>query len=417
MKILLISVGTNGDIEPFLAIAELLKEKGHDIVCCFPEQFRTITKEANHHFVGLGAEFLELLESVNGKIVMGGRASIIRKIKAYYSLYQKSSLVNKILVKQQQDLINDITPDKVIYNIKSLYPLIWTIDNPEKAILVSPIPYLVHSTKNQAHIGFNKNFGSIINKLTYRLSNYGLIKNVLSVTKDCASIKKITFKQLKKVLCNSKMIYTVSPSLFTRPNYWPTNVQILGFHERNKRNTWEANDELKAFISKHDKILFVTLGSMTNENPEEKTAIVLDIVQRYGIPTIINTSSGGLMKPNSYESNLLLFVSNIPYDWIFSKVYAVMHHGGSGTTHTSLKYGCSSLIIPHIIDQFMWRNAVYDLGVGPRGIDISKLNLKTLEPLILNLYQNAVYKERAKQISEQMKKEKLKKELYQFIMN
>lgn len=417
MKILLISVGTRGDIEPFLAIAELLKEKGHEIACCFSEQFRTITIEANHHFVGLSTEFLELLDSDDGKIAMGGKASVLRKIKAYYQLYKKSSVINKTLVKQQQDLINEIGPDRVVYNIKALYPLIWSVDNIEKTILVSPIPYLVHNTKDHGHIGFNKNYGAIINKLSYSLSNYGLIKNVLSVTKKIRKLKKISTKQLKKTLFNSKMIYTISPSVFYRPNHWPENVKVLGYHERNKINTWEADDELKAFVAKHDKILFITFGSMTNENPEEKTSFFLNIVQNYSIPTIINTSSGGLIKSSDYNSDLVHFATNIPYDWVFSKVHAVIHHGGSGTTHTALKYGCSSLIIPHIIDQFMWRNTIYDLGVGPKGIAIRKLNLKNLEPLILDIYQNTVYKERAKQISEQMKAEKFINELYQFIIN
>lgn len=417
MKILLISVGTRGDIEPFLAIAELLKDKEHEIVCCFPEQFRTITTEANHHFVGLSAEFLKILDSEDGKIAMGGKASILKKIKAYYQLYKKSTTINKILVKEQHDLIKNLHPDKIIYNIKAIYPLIWSVDNLEKTVLVSPIPYLVHNTKDHGHIGFNKNYGAIINRLTYNISNYGLIKNVLSVTKNLGSIKKIAPKQLKKTLFSSKMIYTISPSVFSRPNHWPENVQVLGYHERNKINAWEADDELKAFIDTHDKILFVTFGSMTNENPEEKTSIILNIVQSYGIPTIINTSSGGLVKPNDYNSDLVHFVTNIPYDWIFSKIHAVIHHGGSGTTHIALKYGCSSLIIPHIIDQFMWRNVIYDLGVGPKGIVIRKLNLKNLESLILDLYQNTVYKERAKQISEQMKIEKFKEKLYEFIIN
>lgn len=414
MKILLISVGTRGDIEPFLAIANLLKEKDHEIVCCFPEQFRTITLEVNHHFVGLSAEFLELLDSDDGKIAMGGKAMVIRKIKAYYRLYKKSFVINKILVRQQQDLINEIKPDKVIYNIKALYPLVWSANNPEKTVLISPIPYLVHYTNNHGHIGFNKNYGTIINRLTYTISNYGMIKNVLSVTK---KLKKISTKQLKRALFNSKMIYTISPSIFSRPNYWSENVQVLGYHERNKTNAWRADNELKAFVAKHDKILFITFGSMTNENPEEKTSFFLNIVQDYGIPTIINTSLGGLIKPKDYNSDLIRFTTNIPYDWAFSKVYAVIHHGGSGTTHTALKYGCPSLIVPHIIDQFMWRNTIYDLGVGPKGIAIRKINLKNLEPLILDLYQNTVYKERANQISEQMKKENFKEELYQFIIN
>jgi len=40
MKIILISIGTRGDMEPFLAIGDILIEKGHKVICAFPEQFR-----------------------------------------------------------------------------------------------------------------------------------------------------------------------------------------------------------------------------------------------------------------------------------------------------------------------------------------------------------------------------------------
>ncbi len=33
MKIVLISIGTRGDMEPFMAIGEILKEKGHRVIC------------------------------------------------------------------------------------------------------------------------------------------------------------------------------------------------------------------------------------------------------------------------------------------------------------------------------------------------------------------------------------------------
>jgi UDP:flavonoid glycosyltransferase YjiC (YdhE family) len=42
MKILLLSIGTRGDMEPFLAIGEILKEKGHRVVCAFPGQFKDL---------------------------------------------------------------------------------------------------------------------------------------------------------------------------------------------------------------------------------------------------------------------------------------------------------------------------------------------------------------------------------------
>ena len=155
---------------------------------------------------------------------------------------------------------------------------------------------------------------------------------------------------------------------------------------------------------------------MTNPEPEEKTKIFLDILERNNIPAIINTASGGLVKPDKYNIELFHFVSRIPYDWILPKIYGVIHHGGSGTTHTALKYGCVTMIIPHIIDQFVWNKIIYSKGVGPKGIKIGRITKKKLEPKILELVNNRSFKKKAEQVASQMAKEDFREELYNSIV-
>jgi UDP:flavonoid glycosyltransferase YjiC (YdhE family) len=101
----------------------------------------------------------------------------------------------------------------------------------------------------------------------------------------------------------------------------------------------------------------------------------------------------------------------VPYDLIFPKIYGVIHHGGSGTTHMALKYGCASMIIPHIIDQFAWNSLLADLGVGPLGVKINKITTKSLEPKIIELMNNKKFKERAEEIKTQMAQENFKYKL------
>jgi len=60
MKVILCSIGTRGDIEPFLAIAQLLSSKKWEVLCVFPEQFRATVEEMGFSFKGFDKEFLEL---------------------------------------------------------------------------------------------------------------------------------------------------------------------------------------------------------------------------------------------------------------------------------------------------------------------------------------------------------------------
>ena len=79
MKIILMSVGTRGDMEPFLAIGEIMQERGHQFICAFPEQFRNLALDSNFEFASLGSKLIELLESDIGKAAMGSGGPAIKK--------------------------------------------------------------------------------------------------------------------------------------------------------------------------------------------------------------------------------------------------------------------------------------------------------------------------------------------------
>lgn len=411
VNILLISIGTRGDMEPFLAIGQSMKEKGHAVTCLFPEQFRNLVEESGFAFESLGSAFMKMLESDLGKFALGGGGSQFKKIGAFIKLAKIQRENNKAMVQKQFDTIARIKPDRVIHNGKALYPVIWELEHPGKTIYISPVPYL-HYVKGHTHTAFHSNYGEFLNKLTYKLADWGTTKAIMDVVKQLG-IAGVSKKQIKNAMQRHKIFYTVSPQLFKRPEYWSNNMKVLGYHERNKTTNWQPDASLLAFLEQHTKIIFISFGSMTNPKPVEKTAIILDILKRNNIPAILNTSSGGLVSPSTYDTDLFHFVSHIPYDWIFKRMYAVIHHGGSGTTHMGLKNGCASLIIPHVIDQFVWNEIIHEKGLGPKGIKINKISTKNLEPLILDVYNNKNYRENALLVAEEMAKEYiLNDELY-----
>lgn len=413
MKIILTSVGTRGDMEPFLAIAELLKEKGHHVICAFPEQFKNLVEETGVEFASLGEQFIELLESEDGKAAMGGSTGT-KKLMATIRLAQKQGPANKQLVKNQYEIIEREKPDRIIYNGKAVYPILWELENKGKTIFVSPLPFM-HYVEGHTHIAFNSDFGTFFNKLSFSLAHFGMVTTTLMAKKWLNIKRKISRKSIRNILQFNRTIYTISPALFKRPDNWHENLQVLGYHERNKTINWQPTRELIDFLNKHEKVVLITFGSMTNTAPEAKTSMLLEILEKNKIPAIINTASGGLVEPSSYDRELIHFVSRTPYDWMFPRINAVIHHGGSGTTHMGLKYGLPTMIIPHIIDQFAWNNIVHKLGAGPKGIKINKINPGNLEPKILDLINNPSYKKKAEEIAREMKKEDFKEEIYKAI--
>lgn len=418
MKVILCSIGTRGDIEPFLAIAQLLSSKKWEVLCVFPEQFSATVEEMGFSFKGFDKKFLELLEGKDAKMFMGGRGSVFGRFMALISMAKAGLKLSKDMLSLQHKIQIAENPDLIIYHPKCNYALVWGMANPGKTIMVSPIPFMAHPIDDLTPLGGN--YGKFLNRLSFWAINTIkaiVIKSASSQYRKDYNGIKITVSAIKKAMLETeKTFYTISPSLFPRPDYWPEPAKVVGYYERDKTVNWQPDEDWVKFLEKHGKIVFITFGSMSNSNPKEKTRIIVEVLKKHHIPAIINTSWGGLEETDEHPENIL-FVNNIPYDWIFPKMYAVIHHGGSGTTHTALKYGCPSLVVPHILDQPFWSRTISGLHLGPEGIPIKKFNEKEFEHKLLDLLNNQIYKTNATLISEKMNTESNTDKLYGMIMN
>ncbi len=404
MKILCISIGTRGDIEPFAALAEILGQRGHEVVCAFPEQFAKYARESNARFFPMKREFLEMLDSSAGKAALGGGGSVLDRFRSYYSLYRQNRIISFQMLQQQKEFIEQESPDVILHSLKAFYPIYWHLDHPGKAILVSPIPCVLHPADGMASIFLNgKDYGSVINRRSYAFMRR------LSMSFFRSQLNRMEIRTSKKELNRSfmeeKVIYTIADSLYPEMDEWPDHVRVVGYLERDKTIHWTPPGELDSFLEKYPEPLFITFGSMTNPDPEGKTKFILDTLKNTGIPAIINTAAGGLIKPEKDLPDHVFFVSDIPYDWIFPRVRAVIHHGGAGTTHLALKYGCASMIVPHIPDQHLWNRILSGHGVGPKGPGISRFISDETTGKINDLYENVAYRETAGRLGSALRRE------------
>jgi len=400
-------------MEPFVALGLRLQARGHDICCAFPEQFRSLAEAHGLAFASLGSQFMELLDSADGRAAMGG-ASGWKKVMGTLRLAVRQKAANQELLLHQQAIVDDFVPEHILYNGKATYPMLWVLDHPGQATFISPVPYM-HYVRGYSHVAFHRDLGPFLNQLSFRLADFGLITTLKMSRKWLGLPRRHPRAALRRVVQESPTIYTISPTLFPRPDYWPPQRQVLGFYASETTASYEPSPDLRVFLSRHPKILFISFGSMLNADPAGKTRLLLDILDRHQIPAIINTAAGGLQEPDDYERARLHFVRNVPYSWLFPRVSAVIHHGGSGTTHMGLRHGCPTLIVPHIVDQYAWAQIVHQQGAGPAGLPISKLRPRVLEARILDLWQNPAYPARAGAIAQAMVAEDFSDTLFRMI--
>ena len=58
-----------------------------------------------------------------------------------------------------------------------------------------------------------------------------------------------------------------------------------------------------------------------------------------------------------------------PHDWLFPRTSAVIHRGGSGTSHSVASAGVPSIVVPFAGDQFFWAERLRLAGVAPAAVN------------------------------------------------
>ena len=80
--------------------------------------------------------------------------------------------------------------------------------------------------------------------------------------------------------------------------------------------------------------------------------VIFKAVKRAGVRALVSVGWGGLGGVEIPPDVFIL--DNVPHDWLFEKVSAVVHHGGAGTTAIGLKKGCPTVVVPFFGDQHFW---------------------------------------------------------------
>ena len=93
------------------------------------------------------------------------------------------------------------------------------------------------------------------------------------------------------------------------------------------------------------------------------------------------------------ENKSLKMIENAPFDKLFPRVSAVVHHGGIGTLSLCLRAGVPSLSCPVIFpmgDQHFWGNHAYKIGCASKPIPIKKLDHNGLNLSVSEMLSNKI---------------------------
>ena len=173
------------------------------------------------------------------------------------------------------------------------------------------------------------------------------------------------------------MLYGISPSLLPPPPDWPDNHRICGQWRAPERG-WQPPPDLQAFLDAGPAPVYLGFGSMTGFDRDQVLPALLAALA----PRRVLLFPGWAGLPSAPLPPNVFVIGPTPHEALFPRCAVIIHHGGSGTTHSACRAGVPSLVMPFAADQFFWADRLHRLGVAPAALSPKRLDAARLASAI-----------------------------------
>jgi len=182
-------------------------------------------------------------------------------------------------------------------------------------------------------------------------------------------------------------LVAVSPVLCERPADWGAHHQVCGFlNLALEQRVEQVPPGLEEFLRAGEPAVYFTFGSMMPADLEylrEVARIWFSAVRRAECRAVFQLPWDDLC---AFEQDERVFkVQRAPHGAVFPKCAMVVHHGGAGTSQSSLLAGRPAVIVAHVGDQLYWGSELRRLGVAGRLLNRRNLSAAELARAIVEV--------------------------------
>lgn len=398
MKITMITLGSTGDVRPYMLLGRELHERGHEVTIAAFAPFQGMIEEAGMSFYPISGDVVDMMGRLLQPDAVGVR---------YFKEFEKG--IRDIAPMLLDDLLHCAEGAEAIvctffgtmfYSIAEKYdiPCIQTQYfpmDPCKDMPISSAPF--------------RKLGKWWNVLSYRIG-YLLISALehryLSDWRKENDMAKRRVRLRPDYDVKGKqvpVIYAMSPTLVPRPEDWADNIHMSGFWWDERPVDYTPDPALAEFLRAGDEPVYIGFGSMVSGDMGELAEIIRQAVKLSGVRAVV-ALGWGQQEAKTKDANIF-YVKSVPHDWLFPHMAGAVHHGGAGTTATSLRHALPTLVVPFGGDQPFWAERVYAAGCGPKAIPRDKLTAENLAEGLRALISNPEYTRNAACIGEALRNE------------
>lgn len=399
INIVIMVIGSRGDVQPFLKIGRILQDNGHRVRIATHPAFRDyVQQDSNLEFFSAGGDPSELmafmvknpgmiptLETVRAGDIGKRRAAMAEMFDGFWRACINATDDEKD--RQNLKMMGEKDPfvaDAIIANPPCFahvhcaealgIPLHLMFTFPYTPTQAFPHP-LASIKKSSVDPGYTNFISYPMVEMMIWQGLGDLVNNFRVKTLSLNPVSTLWAPGATYRL-HVPFTYLWSPSLVPKPRDWGDEIDISGFVYLELASTFTPPPDLEEFLAKGDAPIYIGFGSIVVDDADRFTEMIFKAVEEAGVRALVSRGWGGLGSDDIPDNIYML--GNTPHDWIFPRVQACIIHGGAGTTAMALKMGRPTMVVPFFGDQHFWGKMMYNSGVGPEPVPYRNLTAENL---------------------------------------
>ena len=408
MKILILTYGTRGDVQPFIALARALDAAGHHTVLAIPTAFASLAKPYGVRVFPTDNGDMPLLQRPDVRAAMETGFDSVQRIRQITAVTRRSLMVPLLrdmaaAAAEGADLVVH-PPSNPAHHLAELLGV------PSVFVGLQPVwvPTRQFANPSLNAIPWLPPLPQVLNRATYAMRWKPFPGLASSWRRHLLGLPRRRGQHNMLRQADGRpttVLHAFSRHLLPAPTDYPHWVHTIGSWHLPAAPDWTPPQRLTDFLAAGDPPVSIGFSSMVGADPHRTGCIVIEATRQAGVRAVLLTGWGGIQADQLGDDVLLL--DQVPFDWLFPRMAAIVHHGGSGTTAEALASGRPQVVCPFLLteDQLFWAHRLHAVGVAGAPIPQSKLTVDGLAAAIRGALTDRAMIARAQQLGEQVRSE------------
>ncbi|QRW14842.1 glycosyltransferase family 1 protein [Ceratobasidium sp. AG-Ba] len=404
-----LTIGSRGDVQPYIALCKGLQADGHRVRIATHKEFQSWIEGHGIEFALVGGDPAELMRICveNGMFTVSFLREGVQKFRGWIEDLLETSWHacqgTDVLIESPSAMAGIHIAEALKIPYFRAFTMPWTRTRAYPHAFAVPERKMGGSYNYMTYVMFDQVFWRGISGQVNRWRKHTL--KLGSTNLDKLEQHKVPF------------LYNFSPTVVPPPLDWYEWIRywFLDDPDDSAAKKWTPPAELTKFMNEakrlKKKIVYIGFGSIVVSDPDAMTQCIVEAIKLSGVYAILSKGWSDRLQTKKATAEpqadpvyppYIYPISSVPHDWLFSQIDAACHHGGAGTTGASLRAGIPTIIKPFFGDQFFWSDRVEALGIGS---SVRKLTVENLTAALRTATTDLKQIERAKLVGQSIRSE------------